>query len=136
LETKIKNLTQLRKQYFDLQNDVSTITNAIAIRPDAHLLFAQIQSIAQASNVTIQKLQNFEVEAIRNDKSATKNYYSYSFAIGGSGSFKDISKFMETLTNMERVINVDIFSINDVSDQTNKPLEFSIQGTTFFKDNL
>jgi Tfp pilus assembly protein PilO len=136
LETKIKNLTQLRKQYFDLQGDVPVITNAIAIRPDVHLLFAQIQSIARESNVTIKKLQNFEVEAIRNDKSAIKDYYSYSFTIGGSGSFKDISKFTQALTNMERIVNIDVFSINDISDQDSKPLEFNIQGTAFFKDNL
>src|SRR3990170_884607 len=49
LKTKIKNLTELRKQYFSLQSDLPTITSAITIQPDVQLLFAQIQSIAQAS---------------------------------------------------------------------------------------
>lgn len=136
LETKIKNLTTLRKQYFNLQNDLPIITSAIAIQPDAPLLFAQIQSIAQTSSIAIKKLQNFEVEVLRNDRSTNKNYYSYSFTIAGSGSFENISKFVQTLTNMERVVNIDVFSINNITDQKSESLGFDIQGTAFFKDNL
>ena len=136
MEIKIKNLTELRKQYFNLQGNLSAITNAITIQPDASVLFAQIQSIAQASNITIKKLQNFEVEVLRSDKNTSKNYYSYSFAIAGSGSFENISKFTQTLTNMERIVNVDTFSIENITDQNSESLGFNIQGTAFFKDNL
>ncbi len=136
METKIKNLTELRKQYFNLQGDIPIVTSAITIQPDAPVLFAQIKSIAQTSSVIIKKLQNFEVEVLRNDKSANKNYYSYSFAIAGSGSFENISKFMQILTNMERVINIDIFSINNITDQKSESLGFDVKGIAFFKDNL
>lgn len=136
LETKIKNLTELRKQYFNLQSDLPTITSAITIQPDVPVLFAQIQSVAQTSNVTVKKLQNFEVEILGGDKSASKNYYSYSFAIAGSGSFENISKFVQILTDMERVVNIDVFSINNITDQKSESLGFDIQGTAFFKDNL
>ncbi len=135
LETKIKNLTTLRKQYFNLQNDLPVVTNAITVQPDVHLLFAQIQSVAQASNINIKKLQNFQVEVLKNDKSANKNYYSYSFSIAGAGSFENISKFIQTITNMERIISIDAFSIN-LTDQSSQSLEFNIQGTAFFKNNL
>lgn len=134
METKIDNLTTLRKQYFNLQSDLSIVNSAITIQPDVHLLFAQIQSIAQASSITIKKLQNSEVEILRNVKSANKNYYSYSFTIAGSGSFENISKFMQILTNMERVVNIDVFSISNVTDEKSESLEFDIQGTAFFKD--
>lgn len=136
METKIKNLTELRKQYFNLQKDVSIVTNAITVHPDAPVLFAQIQSIAQTSNITIKKLQNFEVEVLRNDKSVGKNYYSYSFTIAGSGSFENISKFIQILTNMERIVDIDTFSINNITNRENESLVFDIQGTAFFKDNL
>jgi len=136
LDIKIKNLTALRQQYSILQNDIPTVTNAITIQPDVQILFAQIQSIAQMSNITIKKLQNLEVEIIRNDKSVNKNYYSYPFTIAGSGSFENISKFMQILTNMERVVTIDVFSINNITDQGNESLGFDIQGTAFFKDNL
>ena len=136
LETKIKNLTELGRQYFNLQSDIPIVTSAITIQPEVPVLFAQIQSIGQTSNITIKKLQNFEVEILRNDKSTSKNYYSYSFAIAGSGSYGNISKFVQTLTNMERVVNIDVFSINNITDQSSESLGFNIQGTAFFKDNL
>lgn len=136
LETKIKNITGLRKQYFNLQNDLPIVNNAITIQPDAPILFAQIQSIAKTTNIAIKKLQNFEVEIIKDGKSTSKNYYSYNFTVAGSGSFENISKFIQTLTDMERVVNIDTFSINDITDQNRQSLEFDIQGTAFFKDSL
>lgn len=135
MQTKIKNLTELRKQYFSLQNELVIVTNAITVQPDAQILFAQIQSIAQISNITITKLQNSEVEALRADRSLSKNYYSYSFSVAGTGSFENISNFVSTLTNMERVVNIDVFSINNITNNSGESLEFDIQGTAFFKDS-
>lgn len=135
LEVKIKNLSELRKRYSALQGDLPTITAAITAQPDVHLLFAQIQSIAKSSNVSINSLQNLEVEVIKNEKSTSKNYYSYSFTIKGKGSLDDIYRFVQVLTNMERVVNIDLFSLNLTSDQNNASLEYNIQGTAFFKDN-
>lgn len=135
METKIKNLTELRKQYFNLQSDLTVVTNAITTQPDASILLAQIQSIAQISSISLKKLQNFEVEVLTNDKNISKNYYSYSFVIAGSGSFENISKFVQTLTNMERIVNIDTFSINNIADQKTESLGFDIQGTAFFKNN-
>lgn len=136
METKIKNLTTLRRQYFNLQNDLPIITSAITTQPDAQVLFAQIQSIAQTSNIAIKKLQNFEIEVLKNDKGMNKDYYSYSFSIAGSGSFENISKFIQILTTMERIINVDVFSVNNITDQKSESLGFDIQGTAFFKNNF
>ena len=133
LETKIKNLSILRKQYGNLQNDLPVITDAITREPDVHLLFAQIQAASQKSNITIKKLQNFEVEILRNNKMPGTKYYSYSFVIAGSSSFENIFDFVSTITNMQRIIDVDIFSINSAIGQ-NDSLEFNIQATAFFKE--
>ena len=132
LETKIKNLSTLRKQYASMQNDLFIITDTITIQPDVHLLFAQVQGASQKSNVKLSKLQNFEVEILKNNKTPGKKYYSYSFVISGSGSFENISKFLSTITNMQRIIDIDIFSITTTAKQ-NESLEFNIQGTAFFK---
>jgi hypothetical protein len=35
---------------------------------------------------------------------------------------------------MQRIINIDIFSISSAAEQSNQPLEFNIQGTAFFKE--
>lgn len=136
MDTKLKNLTELRKQYFNLQNDLPIITSAITTQPDVSMLFAQIQSIAQTSGITINKLQNFEVEVLRSNINTTKDYYSYSFTTAGTGSFTSISNFVQALTNMERIVNIDSFSISNNSSQNGGSLGFNIQGTAFFKDNL
>ncbi len=133
LETKIKNLSTLRNQYTGMQNDLPVITDAITIQPDVHLLFAHIQGASQKSNVKLSKVQNFEVEILKNNKTPGKKYYSNSFVISGSGSFENISNFLLTITNMQRIIDIDIFSIATTAKQ-NEPLEFNIQGTAFFKE--
>lgn len=131
LGTKIKNLSILRKQYASLQNDLPTIVDAIPITPNTHLLFAQIQTIAKESNVKIRNLQNFEIEVLKNSKVPGKQHYSYSFSIAGTGSFENISNFASILTNMQRIIDIEIFSI---TNQENQSLGFNIQGTSFFKE--
>lgn len=134
LDTKIKNLSNLRGEYSNIQNDLPTIINAIPTEPDATLLFAQIQSIAQQSDLEINKLQNFEVEVLKNDKGTSKKYYSYSFVISGSGTFSNISNFASTLTSMQRIVSIDILTINNTLTQDNQSLGFNIQGTAFFKE--
>jgi Tfp pilus assembly protein PilO len=136
LETKIINLTQLKVQYSNLQNDLPVIMNAITVQPDVALLFAQIQSVGKTSNITFKKLQNSEVEIAKNENSAEKNYYSYAFSIVGSGSSDDIYKFMQTISNMERVVDIDTFSISNATNQKTGALDFNIQGTAFFKSNI
>lgn len=131
LESKIKNLSELRKQYSNLQNDLPDIISAIPTTPDVHLLFAQIQTIARQSDVAVKRLQNFEVEVLRNSKPSEKQYYSYSFSIAGNGTFANISNFVSTIASMQRVIDIDLLSIASQNDQS---LGFNIQGTAFFKE--
>lgn len=134
LETKIKNLSELRKHYVDLQNDLPVITDAIAVEPNVHLLFAQIQSIARISNIAILKLQNFEVEVLKNDRGPGKKYYSYSLSIAGAGSFENISNFVSTLTDMQRIVDIDLLAINNITGQNAQSLGFNIQAIAFFKE--
>lgn len=134
LDSKIKNLSILRNQYANLQNDLPIIIDAVSTKPDVHLLFAQIQTVARESNVKLSKLQNFEVEVLKNNKGPEKQYYSYSFSIGGSGSFENISNFLSTVTSMQRVINIEVFAINNISSQDVASLGFNIQGAAFFKE--
>lgn len=131
LDSKIKNLSILKKQYASLQNDLPIITDAIPAEPNVHLLFAQIQTVARDSNVKIKKLQNFEVEVLKNDKSSSKQYYSYSFSVVGDGSFQNINNFTQSITNMQRITDIDVFSITNQGGQS---LGFNIQGVAFFKE--
>lgn len=133
LDSKIKNISKLREEYVSLHNNLPTVTDAIAMQPDVHLLFAQIQSIARESNVAIKNLRNFEVEVLKNDKRKEKKYYAYSFSIAGSSSFENISNFISAITNMQRIVDMDMFTINNTAEKNTGSLGFGIQGTAFFK---
>ena len=134
LDSKIKNISILREKYARLQNDLPTVIDAITMQPDVHLLFAQIQSIARKSSVTIKKLQNFQVEVLKKDKRKEEKYYSYSFSIAGNGSFENISNFISTIVNMQRIVDIDIFAINNIAEPNSQSIGFDIQGTAFFKE--
>jgi len=136
MEVKIKNLNNLKRQYANLQIDLPAITNAITTQPEAHLLLAQIQGIAQMSNITISSLQSSEVEILKSNNSVNKDYYSYSFSLEGTGSSENIYKFIQTLTSMERIVNIDSLSIGGSSNLDTKSAGFNIRGTTYFKDSL
>lgn len=137
LKTKVVVLNELKKQYADLQSDLPIITSAIPTLPYPDLLFAQIQSVAKTSSITVSKLQNSEIQILKGDNTSTLKYSSYSFAISGSGSQDNIYKFIKTLTNMERIININSFSYNEGSGTSgSENPKFTIQGTAYFKDNL
>jgi Tfp pilus assembly protein PilO len=131
LDLKIKNISTLKKEYSLLQNEISTITDAIPKEPNAHLLFAQIQAAAQQSNIKIKKLQNSEIEIPSGSQSTNKEYYSYIFAVSGDGTFQNISDFTKTITSMQRVTSIDLLSITNNDGQS---LRFDLEGSAFFKN--
>ncbi|MDO8659744.1 MAG: type 4a pilus biogenesis protein PilO [Candidatus Parcubacteria bacterium] len=132
-EIKIRNLSTLRTQYSTLQNDLPVLAESMPTQPDIHILFAQIQTIAKQSNITIKKLQNFEVEVLKNNAGIAKPYYSYSFSISGSGSLESVYSFVSAIADMQRIITIDVLGINNVSNQDANSFGFNIQGTAFFK---
>jgi Tfp pilus assembly protein PilO len=136
LNTKIGNLAQLRTQYSNLQSDLPVIMNAITIQSEIPLFLGQIQSAGKMSNVTIKQLQNLEVQIIKKINSPRADYDSYSFSIGGSGTSENIYKFLQTITGMERVVTIDLFSILNTADQSSDSREFNIQGTAYFKSDF
>jgi len=134
LETKNENLNKLRTAYTNIEKDLNTINEAISVKPNAHLLFAQIQAISQQNNIKLSKLQNFEVEVIKNNKSSGKKYYSFSFSLGGNGTAENIYKFVAALSQMQRIISIDVFSLSGANISGAQEVGFAIQGTAFFME--
>ena len=130
LTQKIENLSILQKKYGNLQNDIPIVLNAIPNNPEISLLFAQIQSIAQNFHIQVDNLQNFQVELFTPTTSDQK-YHSYLFSLSGSGSFDDVSKFITVLTHMERVVNIEVFSINKTAQ--NDLLRITLGAVAYFK---
>ena len=131
LQEKISNLNILQEKYTKIQDDIVYALNAIPNNPQVPFLMAQIQSVAQNSNVHLSNLQNLTVELFK-EAPIDKKYFSFSFSFSGTGTIENIATFLSSLTNMQRVISIDTFSIDKTADKTGA-LRFSLQGLAYYK---
>lgn len=127
LGQKINNLTILQQKYTTLQPDLPIILETIPKDPQVAIFAAQVQSVANTSNVIINSLQTFEVEVNNN----TKQYSSFTFALTTEGTYNDLSNFLSNLSNMQRIAEVDILSLTKRAGASNS-LELTLKGKTFF----
>lgn len=130
LSEKIKNLSTLQQKYSQIQTDVPVVLSSLPKSPEVPLLLAQIQSIAENSNIRIETLQNFQVELFK-PQSVDQKYHSYSFSLSGVGSFENISKFLSSITSMQRIANIEVFSINKTPKE--ELLRVTLQGIAYYK---
>ncbi len=126
LQQKIANLTSLQQKYAGLKNDLPTILASFPNTPDIPLLAAQVQAVAGGS-VIIQSFQTFEVEI---PKKKVQKYLSYSFTLTAEGSYSDLSKFLSSLSNMQRVVTLDILSLTKKS--AGDSLVLTLKGKAYF----
>jgi len=131
LQDKITNLAILQQKYNSLQNDIPSVLASVPNNPDVPLFLAQLQSVIDNTNLIITSLQSYQVETV-NPKAANKKYSSYSFSFSGNGSYENISRFISTLLNMQRIISIENFSIG----KSNQPglLQLTLRGTVYFKE--
>lgn len=137
LEKKIQNLSLLQQKYALLEDDLSRLLSAIPRSPTVPLFTAQVQSIAQSSNVTLARLQTFDVELAKTSTPVsnqnTQDDYSYfAFSLSVEGTYEDISDFISTLVNFDRVITIENMSLSNVPKKT-KILSLNIRGKAYFK---
>lgn len=132
LQEKITNLSQLQQQYSRLETDLSEVLSSFPQEANVPTLMAEIQAVAINSSIKIKTLQNFQVELAKQNTDLNKKYYSYSFSLSGTGTYESILAFISNLNNMQRVINIDVISIDKTANQ-NESLRISLQGTAYYK---
>lgn len=131
LGDKIVALSSLQKAYSRLENDVPIVFDAIPNSPFVPLFIGQIQSTAKNSNIHLSSLQTSQVDLF-GEQGESKRYYLYSFSLTVEGLYEDLSKFIKSLTNMQRVVNINVFSITKGGAKNNFLL-LSLQGVTYYK---
>lgn len=134
LEKKIRDLNALKLQYASLQSVLPVIFESLPKKTDAPTLTAKIQSIAKSSNIQLRKIQNLEVEVVKNDNENDKKYSSYTFSIQGDGDYEGISQFISTLTNMQRIVSIDSLSLRRPTTKNDLSIKFNINAMTFIKE--
>lgn len=128
LQEKINNLTVLQQKFSALQSTLPVIFAAVPKNPEVPLFVAQLQAVAQSSNVGIDNLQTFEVDATQ---TGPQKYSTFSFALTAEGSYNDLSNFLTNLSKMQRIIGIDTISVTKKSGTTSA-LQLILKGKTFF----
>lgn len=131
LGEKISALNALQQAYSRLESDVPTVLASIPKSPFVPLFIGQIQAVAKNTNIQMSQLQSSQVDLFKED-GGSKKYYAYSFSLTGDGTYEDITKFIENVTNMQRVVGVETSTINN-AENNNRSLRISIQGVAYFK---
>lgn len=132
LTQKINNLSTLGRQYQQIEPDIPYVLAAMPQNPEISLLVAQMQTLARDSGVLLVGLQTFQVE-VSTPKTAKKKYSSFTFSLSAEGNYNNIFTLIDSISNMQRVVSLDIISINRKSDQTGT-IQLSIKGTAYFKN--
>lgn len=135
LRTKIQNLSVLGQKYLAIQNDLTTLDNALPKNPNIPLLIGQIQSVAQDSNVVISQLQTSETPlGAQGQKQATDTVNKPTpivFSTTIEGSLANIQTFIQNLTQFNRIVTIDEVSTNQSSAQGNQG-QAQINGKAYF----
>lgn len=130
LEEKISALNTLQNQYELVKENIQTILNAIPIRPETILFTALIQGVAKENQITITQLQLFQVELSK--KQNEKNPYStFPFTIEFDGEHNNLSSFLSTLINFQRIVSINSIAYGKTKD--NNIYHVSIRGEAYFK---
>ena len=129
LSKKINSLSSLSQQYQVIQKDIPYILDAIPQQPEAPILVAQIQSIAQDSTVGLTKL---EVSPINLTSQPATKSSSFTFELTGQSSYENLQKFTSSLINMQRIVSVNSISITK-TEETDQNLQITIKGSAYFK---
>ncbi len=129
LSKKINSLSSLSQQYQIIQKDIPFILDAIPQQPEAPILVAQIQSIAQDSTVNLTKL---EVSPINLTSQPATESSSFMFELTGKSSYENLQKFTSSLINMQRIVSVDSISITK-TEEIDQNLQITIKGSAYFK---
>ncbi len=129
LSQKINNLSSLSTEYQNIQKDLPFVLDAIPLQPEAPILVAQVQSVAQDASVGI---ANIGVSPINLTSGAATQSSSFMFELTGQANYKNLQKFTTDLINIQRVVSVNTISITKTA-QTGQNLQIDIKGSAYFK---
>lgn len=139
LQTKINNLTKLRTQYQQLQNDLPIINAALPKEPTATELAAQIQGLAASAQVDLLHLQIQQIElanknplASSQNQLGTNQYVAYNFSFDIDGQYDEIMRFVDIFSSFQRIASIESASLT-AGDRTTNSFSLSVRAKTYYK---
>lgn len=133
LREKINNLSVLQQKYAGLEKDLPVINDALPKTSQIPLLTAQVQAIANESNVRITNYQTFEAE-VSHQAVSTKKFASYNFTVTTQGTYQDMTVFLDKIVNFQRIVAIDSITITKVAGLNTTDLKLTVKGIAYFKE--
>ena len=133
LEEKINNLSLLQEKYSEVQPDIPIVLDAIPKNPAVVDLVAQVQSVANDTNLNLIGFQTFQVETTPGSVLG-KKYSSFDFSLSATGDYKNMVAFMNQLVNIQRILTVNNLSISKKVSFDTSSLQLTVRGTAYYKD--
>ncbi|RJQ35882.1 hypothetical protein C4559_05990 [Candidatus Microgenomates bacterium] len=132
LEEKIANLSVLQLKYSLIEKDIPLILSLLPQKPNIPFFLGQLQSIAKSSNLNVTRIQSSQVDLTK-PKDVLDKYSSFAFSLDGeASSYMEITDFLSKLLNFDRIITIDMLSINNKTEKKDV-LKFSLRGRAYFK---
>lgn len=131
LQSKINNLYLLQQKYNELTPDLPYVLDSFPKNPQVPLLVAELQSLARSSNIVVTGLQTLEVE-VPNSSANTKKYYAFSFNVSASGTYENLTKFIDSVVKMQRIVSINILSLSRNTGE-GPSTQLNFKGTAYFK---
>ncbi len=128
LTQKINNLSSLSTEFSQIQSDIPVVLDAIPEQPQAPTLIGQIQTIAQSSNVAIEKLDVSEVGLTEEGASTSSKF---SFELTGTSTYESLDTFISELILMQRIISLETISLTKNADS--ETLQLDLKGSAYYK---
>lgn len=125
---KITNLGILQNKYSTILPAYNQIIASVPESPQATRFLGQIQTIAKNSGMQLRSLKT-ETFLLTPVSSQTTNFITFSATC--NGNYEQIMNFLTTVTSFERIVTLDILSVNK-SEILSKNIEISIQGSMYF----
>ncbi len=131
LITKSQNLSILQDKYRSLAPLLPVVYDAMPQKPEVPKFIAQVNALLADSNLTVRSLRTNGVEITPDKKVVGKNSAYFSFSMEAEGSYEDILAFCQNLTRIDRLVTLQMISI-DKKDKSDA-LILNLRGLQYFR---
>lgn len=135
LQQKVAAIDSLKKQYVAIGSQLDSIDTAVPHNPDIGKLVRQVEKLAYARSLQVEKIDvgKIEIYPATNSNSQT---YSFPFTISVKGSSANSQKFIYDLIAFDRIVDLEKITTEngtDSSKDNTDNAESFIQGRAYFQ---
>lgn len=132
LQEKINNLSILQQKYTSIQNDLPFVFNAIPKSSQIPLLIAQLQGLANETNVKIINFQTFPV-GVSDTVVLSKKFSSFDYEVTVGGDYQSMLNFLDKISKFSRILTINGILISKNVGINTSTLQLTVKGSAYFK---